>query len=72
MADVIFVGNGINRAFQGDSWSIIIQKVMCEYRPPYTYEDIKHLPFSMQIVAASGDNVNAAMKEIVCKELEKM
>lgn len=69
MSDVIFVGNGINRAFQGDSWQNIVENVVKEYSPPYTYNEIKELPFSMQIVAASKDNVNKAMKDIVTKSL---
>ena len=65
---VIFYGNGINRAFQGDSWEALVKLVANKYECEYSYDDIKKLPFPMQIIIASDDHVDAAMRDI-SKEL---
>lgn len=64
MSDILFIGNGINRAFDNDSWEEIIKKISNKYSPGLAYEDISSLPFPMQVVAATGDTVDKAMKMI--------
>lgn len=64
MSDVLFLGNGINRAFNGDSWETLIDKIAAEYKSGFTKADVKVLPFTMQVVALSGDRVDKAMKMI--------
>lgn len=69
MSDVVFIGNGVNRVFQGDSWQSIIRNIAEAYKTPASYTEMSNIPFSMQIVAASNDNVNKAMKDIVVESL---
>lgn len=64
MAGVLFLGNGINQAFGGDSWEALVKKFMDDFDCKLSYNEIKCLPFPMQIVAVSGDNVDAAMKAL--------
>ncbi len=62
MQDVLFLGNGINRAFNGDSWNNLVEKISKEYESSLTADDVKHLPFPMKVVALSGDRVIATVK----------
>lgn len=64
MSDVLFIGNGINRAFNGDSWEKLIDKIAVEFDSGLSKDALKDLPFPMQVVAVSKDNVNSAMKKI--------
>lgn len=64
MQDVLFLGNGINRAFNGDSWNNLIEKISKEYESSLTADDVEHLPFPMKVVALSGDKVDKAMQFI--------
>lgn len=61
---ILWLGNGINRAFQSDSWEKIITDVMDKNKVEATYEDIKSMPANMQIIVASNDNVNVEMKHL--------
>lgn len=64
MQDVLFLGNGINRAFNGDSWNNLVEKISKEYESSLTSDDVEHLPFPMKVVALSGDRVDKAMQFI--------
>ena len=64
MNDALFLGNGINRAFNGDSWEKLIDKIAVEFDSGFSKDTVKDLPFPMQVVAVSKDNVNSAMKKI--------
>ena len=64
LSDVLFLGNGINRAFNGDSWEKLIDKIAVEFDLGFSKDAVKDLPFPMQVVAVSKDNVNSAMKKI--------
>jgi len=64
MQDVLFLGNGINRAFNGDSWNNLVEKISKEYESSLTADDVEHLPFPMKVVALSGDRVDKAMQFI--------
>lgn len=71
MSDVLFFGNGINRAFNGDSWEKLVDKIAIEFKSDLTQKDVKDLPFPMQVVALSEDNVNKAM-QFVSKDMNFM
>ena len=62
MQYVLFLGNGINRAFNGDSWDNLIKKISTKYESSLTADDVEHLPFPMKVVALSGDRVIATVK----------
>ena len=76
----IILGNGINRCFNKSSWENIIEEIIGRFSTGLTYGEIDKLPYNMQIVAASGDHVDDAMKEycdylnadIICEENRKM
>lgn len=61
MSDVLFLGNGINRTFNGDSWDKLIEKISNKYESGLTVDDVKELPFTMKVVALSEDKVDKAM-----------
>lgn len=60
----LLVGNGINRLFEGASWENLITNEIKESERPFTYEEIKNMPATMQIVAATNDSVNSRMKDL--------
>ncbi|MBO4846463.1 MAG: hypothetical protein J5525_09165 [Lachnospiraceae bacterium] len=72
---VLLLGNGIARAFEGDSWRKIIEKTIKEFQCEYSYEEIKELPSTFQITAATKNDVLSAMKilsnELCSLELSK-
>lgn len=58
---VLFVGNGMSRAFGGSSWSDIIREIN------YTQTDLREIqkaPFPLQAVIATGDKVDCGAAEI--------
>ena len=58
---VLFVGNGMSRAFGGSSWSDIIREIN------YTgadLQEIRQVPFPLQAVIATGDRVDFGAAEI--------
>lgn len=64
---VLWLGNGINRTFQGDSWEAIIKTEMEKNDIDTNYEDIKNMPANMQIIVATNDNVDKEMKNLSSK-----
>ena len=61
---VLLVGNGINRLYDAKSWKTIICDVLSRNRSAYSYDDIKNLPATMQIViAASGGHASQEYKK---------
>ena len=67
---VLLLGNGLNRCYEKASWETLIREVQSQFDCPYTYEQLEGLPFSMQIVAASGDKVDQAMKYLSGKMID--
>ncbi len=59
---VLLLGNGINRAFNRDSWETIIKKLWTNNRINCDNKDVSKLPFSLQIVLATDDNVDHVIK----------
>ena len=60
---VLFLGNGINRSFNHKSWDDLISETN-ETNAKCDVESIKELPYNMQIIAATNDNVDKEMKTI--------
>ena len=60
----LLVGNGINRRFSDPSWEGLIKEAMRVSKPACTYEEISNMPSTMQIVAATADNVSSSMKDL--------
>ncbi len=61
---VLFVGNGINRSFHGESWEELIRDAMEKAEIPYDFSEIQDMPAPMQIVLATGDHVEQEMTDI--------
>ena len=64
---VLWLGNGVNRTFQGDSWEEIVETELKKCDVDVKYNDIKNLPVNMQIVVATNDNVDTEMKALAVK-----
>ena len=59
---VLFVGNGIAQRIQiAEKWDKIINDTAKIYGVNISQDILKKLPYNMQIVAASNDNVDKAM-----------
>ena len=67
---VLLIGNGILRAFGGDSWNQLIDDVMKGNKNQREKDAIHNLPYSLQIVAASDDNVDSTMKDLSAKMID--
>lgn len=78
-SDVGFVEKRENWDFEGMSWKSIIRQLLFNYgNNDIKYEDISNLPMPLQIITATKDNVDTAMKALsksMCSEIisdEKM
>ena len=60
----LLIGNGINRRFYDESWEQIIKKELINSKQNCTYEEIRDMPATMQIVVATRDNVANRMKDL--------
>lgn len=59
---ILFVGNGIAQRIKiSEKWDTIISDTAANYGTTTSHDILKKLPYNMQIVAASGDNVDKAM-----------
>lgn len=58
---VLLLGNGLNRAYGAGDWSNLLKQI--HNNPRVTYEQLKELPFPLQAVLATEDQV-----DIVCKD----
>ncbi|MBP1548049.1 MAG: hypothetical protein J6A37_15805 [Oscillospiraceae bacterium] len=63
-AEILLVGNGINRAFSEKSWEEIIQECAKNNNVSYDKDIYNKMPYNMQIVVATGDNVDKSMKKL--------
>ena len=68
--NILLVGNGINRAFDAESWEDLICNALSRNKSIYAYDDIRDMPATMQIVVATAktlgnreDNDNNVSKE---------
>lgn len=61
--NVLFLGNGISRCFENDSWKNLIKKCIKRSNSDIKYSQVKKLPYNMQIIAATNDTVDKKMKD---------
>ena len=66
----LLLGNGINLLFGDSSWETIIKEVLAKAKSPLDYSEIKGMPATMQIVAATNDHVDQQMKALSEKLME--
>lgn len=59
---VLLIGNGINRAFNSSDWDKLIQD-MAQNDRKENWDSIKNLPYPLMAVVATGDRIDAALKE---------
>ena len=78
-SDDSIVPESENWDFEGMSWKSIIRQLLFNYgNNDIKYEDISNLPMPLQIITATKDNVDTAMKALsqsMCSEIisdEKM
>ena len=60
----LLLGNGINLLFKDPSWESLIKDQLIDCHSPLSYDEIKGMPATMQIVAATNDTVNTQMKAL--------
>ena len=65
---ILLLGNGINRAFDGESWEKLIETAMNDNGCTVLYKDIKDMPATMQIVIASS---KVYSKNENCQDISK-
>ncbi len=68
---ILFLGNGVARAFEGDSWEKIIRSAIEKFGCRYSYDQIIGLPATFQITAATNNSVSDAMEELSKKICEQ-
>ena len=67
----LLMGNGINLLFKDPSWEMLIKEELAYSHVPLTYEDIKGMPATMQIVVATNNSVGSRMKNLSEKLTEQ-
>ena len=60
----LLVGNGINKRFDDKSWEELIEEALKASNQKFPFADLKNMPATMQIVAATGDHVHQHMKDL--------
>ena len=69
---VLFAGNGVAMQIgAANKWGDIISEFAKEYAPQLDGELLKKLPYNMQIVAATQDNVDKSMVKL-CQKLREI
>ncbi|MCI8838997.1 MAG: hypothetical protein HFF24_01355 [Oscillospiraceae bacterium] len=58
---VLLMGNGINRAYQGGDWSDLLKEIHTSGK--VDFDAAKELPFPLQAVLVTEDHVDKAIKE---------
>lgn len=56
----VLLGNGLNQGFGGESWSKAIESIWCN--KAISREDVKSMPFPLQVVVGTDDQVDTALK----------
>ena len=67
---ILLLGNGINLLFKDQSWEDMIKAELAKSGNHLTWEQIRSVPATMQIVLATNDKVRTQLKDIA-GELEK-
>lgn len=60
----LLLGNGINRLFNDSSWKDLISNELKKSNNSLSYREIKQMPATMQIVAATNGSVGSRMKDM--------
>ncbi len=58
---LLFMGNGINRCFDGTSWEEIIKRHTED--ESLSYDEIKTISFPLQIVLATNDKLTSVLRK---------
>ncbi len=58
---VLLLGNGMNRVYGGASWTGLLEKIN---RTEFTTEQVKGMPFPMQAVLLSRDQVDVSLQDL--------
>ncbi len=66
---VIVIGNGINRAFGNEAWGDLLGSISCVSFDDAQQECVEKLPFPLQAVVATGDNVDEGVELLARKWL---
>lgn len=66
---ILLIGNGINLAYKDKSWEEIVRKELSKNSVGLSWEDIKTIPSTMQIVLATKNHVNTCLSDFA-KEME--
>ena len=56
---MLLLGNGMNRVYGGASWTGLLEKIN---RTAFTTEQVKGMPFPMQAVLLSRDQVDVSSR----------
>lgn len=67
--NVVIIGNGINRAFSYDAWGDLLSTISCKSFEEEQQKCIENLPFPLQAIVATGDNVNEGVELLAKKWL---
>ena len=62
--NILLVGNGINRAFDAESWRALICNALSRNMSSYAYDDIKDMPATMQIVVATSNRLGNSAEKV--------
>ena len=55
---VLLLGNGLNRAYGTSTWQDIIGKISCDSLEDYKSKGLENLPYPLQAIIYTHDNVN--------------
>ena len=58
---VLLLGNGMNRVYGGASWAGLLEKIN---RTSFTADQVKSMPFPMQAVLLSRDQVDVSLQDL--------
>ena len=62
--NILLLGNGINRLFSQKSCDNLIEEELKKNAVEIDYSQLNGMPFNMQIIVASNDKVDEAMKTV--------
>lgn len=69
---VLLIGNGLNRSFSSGSWNDLLGNISTRCYDGYQQEEINNLPFPLQAVVLTEDNVDEGVREIskcLCEDI---
>lgn len=62
---VLLLGNGLNRAYGADDWRSLLKRI--HHNPKVSFEELQSLPFPLQAVLATDDQLEAVLNEETLK-----